>query len=56
MKNRAQWKPTEFELHRGRWRGARNGRELGAGPRLIGDRVAALHRAHRAGTFRSAIS
>ena len=56
MKNRAQWKPTRFELHRGRWRGARNGRELGVGSRLISDVVAALYRAHRAGTFRAAIS
>lgn len=46
MKNTALWKPTKFELHRGRWRGSRDARELGVGSRLISDLVAALYQAH----------
>jgi len=46
MKNTAHWKPTKFELHRGRWRGSRDGRELGLGSRLISDLVATLYQAH----------
>ena len=55
MKNRAQWKPTKFELHRGRWRGARNARELGVGSRLISDLVAALYQAHLPAHARGAL-
>ena len=46
MKNRAQWTPTKFELHRGRLRGSRDPRELGIGSRLISDLVAAQYQAH----------
>lgn len=43
MKNVADWKPTKFELHRGRWRGSRDARELGVGSRLMCDLVAAAY-------------
>ncbi|MEP7294576.1 MAG: class I SAM-dependent methyltransferase [Burkholderiales bacterium] len=46
MKNRAQWQPTKFEMHRGRLRGSRDARELGVGSRLISDLVAALYQRH----------
>ena len=46
MKNQAQWKPTKFELRRGRLRGSRDARELGVGSRLISDLVAALYQTH----------
>ena len=49
MKNQATWKPTKFELHRGRWRGTRDARELGVGSRLMGDLVAAEYQAHLPG-------
>ena len=55
MKNAAQWKPSKFELHRGRWRGARNRRELGVGSRLISDLVAALYQAHLPAHARGAL-
>jgi SAM-dependent methyltransferase len=45
MKNQADWKPTKFEWHRGRWRGARDARELGIGSRLMSDLVAAQYEA-----------
>jgi SAM-dependent methyltransferase len=43
MKNQALWKPTKFELTRGRWRGSRDARELGIGSRLMADLVAAQY-------------
>lgn len=43
MKNQSAWKPTKFELHRGRLRGARDPRELSVGSRLMGDLVAARY-------------
>lgn len=46
MKNPSQWKPTKFELKRGRLRGSRNACELGVGSRLISDLVAAKYQAH----------
>ena len=46
MKNQAAWKPTKFELHRGRWRGSRDVRELGVGSRLMCDLVAAMYQRH----------
>lgn len=46
MKNTAQWRPTKFELHRGRLRGSRDARELGIGSRLVSDLVAAQYQAH----------
>lgn len=46
MRQAEQWRPTKFEMHRGRLRGARDPRELGVGSRLISDRVAALYQAH----------
>jgi SAM-dependent methyltransferase len=52
MKNQAAWQPTKFELHRGRWRGARNAAELGIGSRLMGDLVAARYQSHLAGHAR----
>lgn len=55
MKNTAQWKPTKFELHRGRWRGSRDARELGIGSRLISDLVAALYQAHLPAHARGAL-
>ncbi|MEP7100698.1 MAG: class I SAM-dependent methyltransferase [Burkholderiales bacterium] len=55
MKNRAQWNPSKFELHRGRWRGARDARELGIGSRLISDLVAALYQAHLPAHARGAL-
>lgn len=39
MKNWAEWRPTNFELHRGPWRVGRDAGELGIGSRLTGDRV-----------------
>ena len=45
MRNRAQWRPTNFEMHRGRLRGSRDARELGGGSRLISDLVAAQYQA-----------
>ena len=55
MKNTAQWKPTKFELHRGRWRGSRDARELGIGSRLISDLVAGLYQAHLPAHARGAL-
>jgi SAM-dependent methyltransferase len=52
MKNQAAWRPTKFELHRGRWRGARDAAELGIGSRLMGDLVAARYQAHLVGHAR----
>lgn len=46
MKEAAAWRPTKFELRDGRWRGARDVRELGAGSRLISDLVVALYQRH----------
>ena len=46
MKNRAQWQPTKFVMHRGRLRGSRDPGELGVGSRLISDLVAARYQAH----------
>jgi len=55
MKNRAQWVPSKFELHRGRLRGSRDARELGIGSRLISDLVAALYQAHLPAHARGAL-
>jgi len=55
MKNQAKWKPTKFELHRGRWRGSRDPGELGIGSRLISDLVAALYQAHLPAHARGAL-
>jgi SAM-dependent methyltransferase len=55
MKNIAQWKPSKFERHRGRWRGARDARELGIGSRLISDLVAALYDTHLPAHARGAL-
>lgn len=52
MKNQTGWQPTKFERHRGRWRGARDPRELGIGSRLMGDSVAAHYDANLAGHAR----
>jgi len=52
MQNQARWKPTKFELHRGRWRGARDARELGIGSRLMCDLVAAQYQAQLPGHAR----
>ena len=46
MKNRDTWKPSKFELVRGRLRGSRDARELGVGSRLMADLVAAQYQAH----------
>jgi SAM-dependent methyltransferase len=55
MKNRAQWRPTKFELHRGRLRGSRDPRELGIGSRLISDLVAAHYQAQLPAHARGAL-
>ena len=55
MKNRAQWQPTKFELHRGRLRGSRDPRELGVGSRLISDLVAAHYQAQLPAHARGAL-
>jgi len=55
MKNRAQWRPTKFELHRGRLRGSRDTRELGIGSRLISDLVAAHYQAQLPAHARGAL-
>jgi SAM-dependent methyltransferase len=52
MKNLAAWRPTKYQLHRGRWRGARDAAELGVGSRLMGDLVAACYQAHLSGYAR----
>ncbi len=52
MKNAANWAPTKFERHRGRWRGSRDPRQLGVGSRLMGDLVAAAYEAHLPSTAR----
>jgi len=55
MKNPAQWRPTKFELHRGRLRGSRDARELGVGSRLISDLVAGLYQQHLPAHARGAV-
>jgi len=55
MKNRAQWQPTKFELHRGRLRGSRDPRELGIGSRLISDLVASHYQAQLPAHARGAL-
>lgn len=55
MKNASQWKPSKFELRRGRWRGARDPRELGIGSRLISDLVARLYERHLPAHARGAL-
>jgi SAM-dependent methyltransferase len=55
MRNRAQWQPTKFELHRGRLRGSRDPRELGIGSRLISDLVAAHYQAQLPAHARGAL-
>jgi len=55
MKNRAQWRPTKFELHRGRLRGSRDPRELGIGSRLISDLVAAHYQSQLPAHARGAL-
>ncbi len=55
MKNRAQWRPTKFEMHRGQLRGSRDARELGIGSRLISDLVAAQYQAQLPGHARGAL-
>ena len=52
MKHRDTWRPTKFELHRGRLRGSRDARELGIGSRLMSDLVAAQYQAHLAANAR----
>ena len=38
-----EWQPTKFELHRGGWRGSRDANQLGAGSRLMADRIGAAY-------------
>lgn len=43
MKNAAGWRPTKFVERGGLWRTSRDGREVGAGSRLITDAVARVY-------------
>ena len=43
MRNADQWTETKYVRHRGRWRASRDTAEVGAGSRLISDRIVALY-------------
>lgn len=43
MRNAETWRPTKFELHKGRWRASRDQKEVAVASRLAADRVALLY-------------